>query len=620
MVDEARHTDRSYNRKLSSRRLEKRTMDFVSAGSASQTTNPSLQQQQPSSIHSRPLSPNSVSSEEIILFTGRNKSALPTTCTSQTQSLNHPIEQLHVGGDPEYHRPLPIITSGSKPVRKTFSSSRPLDLSDDDNIDEELLADYIVNMDSSWDDVSRDISRDVGTAKNGVDKGKKAARFAPIIVPLFSTDNWPTTQPVASKTETETPTGNQAGPSNNQAASHNKDFNYTRSVTSILSQRNGDAGMFYLVVYDNQDDDTAEWVESDSLLNMTSSALQFFENPMWETEDSESVDSEIQAERDLADMFNDEAIEDKQLKKRQARMTDEEIAIRLAKQEEFGIDTSDVVMFDGLEGPDEPIEYLHQEAVRYNLRTRKVLHRRDSEGSSDFDLVDRKRSSLWVPNKKRKKKKNKQPIFGVVDSDMERSMLAAWENDRVKKKQRKQDREELRAQGLLGGGAKAKYPDGISLDELKEEFRAFLSSDRTTMLLPPMHKTDRQLVHEIAHNFNLKSTSQGTGPNRHATLNKKVRARPFTDAAFNGVVNRLLKRFHASKLGGSKWGPGKKQFSYREGDVVGSDAPELGSENRGRAMLEKMGWNNGDALGATNNPGILNPIAHVVRGSRSGLG
>lgn len=60
--------------------------------------------------------------------------------------------------------------------------------------------------------------------------------------------------------------------------------------------------------------------------------------------------------------------------------------------------------------------------------------------------------------------------------------------------------------------------------------------------------------------------------------------------------------------------------SYREGDVVGGSAPELGVENRGRAMLEKMGWSTGDALGALNNKGILQPVTHIVKTSKAGLG
>ena len=60
--------------------------------------------------------------------------------------------------------------------------------------------------------------------------------------------------------------------------------------------------------------------------------------------------------------------------------------------------------------------------------------------------------------------------------------------------------------------------------------------------------------------------------------------------------------------------------SYREGEVVGGEAPELGSGNRGRAMLEKMGWSSGTALGAMDNKGILQPVSQTMKKSKAGLG
>jgi hypothetical protein len=37
--------------------------------------------------------------------------------------------------------------------------------------------------------------------------------------------------------------------------------------------------------------------------------------------------------------------------------------------------------------------------------------------------------------------------------------------------------------------------------------------------------------------------------------------------------------------------------SYLEGEVVSGSAPEIGAGSKGRAMLEKMGWSSGTALG-----------------------
>jgi len=57
-----------------------------------------------------------------------------------------------------------------------------------------------------------------------------------------------------------------------------------------------------------------------------------------------------------------------------------------------------------------------------------------------------------------------------------------------------------------------------------------------------------------------------------------------------------------------------------DGDVVGASAPELGSENRGRAMLEKMGWSSGMGIGKVGNKGRVEVIQHVVKNSKAGLG
>lgn len=61
-------------------------------------------------------------------------------------------------------------------------------------------------------------------------------------------------------------------------------------------------------------------------------------------------------------------------------------------------------------------------------------------------------------------------------------------------------------------------------------------------------------------------------------------------------------------------------MTYRDGDIVGQHAAELGVENKGRAMLEKMGWSKGMALGSGENKGIMVPITHVVKKTKAGLG
>jgi hypothetical protein len=147
-----------------------------------------------------------------------------------------------------------------------------------------------------------------------------------------------------------------------------------------------------------------------------------------------------------------------------------------------------------------------------------------------------------------------------------------------------------------------------------------------------MNKNQRQTIHEIANAVTLKSQSRGGGSSRYTVLYKTGRTLKF-DSTNIRVVDDAFTSHRVRRLGGaprhdqyrnSHSGPrrngGSLAASYQDGDIVGATAPELGSDNRGRAMLEKMGWTDGTALGAVDNKGILHPVAHMVRKTRAGLG
>ena len=147
-----------------------------------------------------------------------------------------------------------------------------------------------------------------------------------------------------------------------------------------------------------------------------------------------------------------------------------------------------------------------------------------------------------------------------------------------------------------------------------------------------MGQQDRKLVHEIANKLGLRSRSNGKGKNRFPVLYKTSKTGDFDAGALNGIVSRVasgryLPRKDAGQGSGSNMS--RRRFggvfsqaavSYVDGEIVGATAPELGQDNKGRAMLEKMGWSTGTALGALNNKGIMKPVAHVVKTSKAGLG
>ena len=149
-----------------------------------------------------------------------------------------------------------------------------------------------------------------------------------------------------------------------------------------------------------------------------------------------------------------------------------------------------------------------------------------------------------------------------------------------------------------------------------------------------MDKPRRKLLHEFANVFGVKSKSEGDGLQRRTCLIRTRKTLEYDEQLWqrfesNPRWRRLFPRLHN---GGLKRGrascsglPTRGGFvgtaaSFRDGEVVGSSAPELGMDNRGRAMLEKMGWSNGTALGALNNKGILKPVQQVVKSTKAGLG
>ena len=150
-----------------------------------------------------------------------------------------------------------------------------------------------------------------------------------------------------------------------------------------------------------------------------------------------------------------------------------------------------------------------------------------------------------------------------------------------------------------------------------------------------MDKKSRKLVHEVANAFKVKSKSSGGGRSRHPCLFKTSRTLPYDENSMTLVEARLGHRRFLPRTnkavekggtpydkvrGGRSGGAAGAAVTYRDGEIVGATAPELGLDNRGRAMLEKMGWSTGTALGALNNKGIMQPVVHVVKTTKAGLG
>ncbi|KAG8162638.1 hypothetical protein KVR01_007116 [Diaporthe batatas] len=330
-------------------------------------------------------------------------------------------------------------------------------------------------------------------------------------------------------------------------------------------------------------------------------------------------------------------------------MTDEALARLLAQQEELGLDDDEMMLLAGnglgvvrssrhknSNGREETISFKAGRSAKTGGRGPVPSAREVAEAFDDLDLMDWGRHN---PPRKPKGKRG-QPTFDISDSELEETLQATWKADRLRKKDKKQQREELRAQGLLGKNVdpndpRVKYQSGMTLDQIKEEMRTFLCGADETLTLPPMDASARKIIHELANKFNIKSKSAGHGETRRPSLYRTKRTVRYSEPSFEQVFARAGRRYFprldqkgkAPRGGGGGGGMGRSgrginhaAFTLKDGEVVGGGAPELDQANKGRAMLEKMGWSTGMALGSQDNKGILQPLASVVKRTKAGLG
>ncbi|KAK8203977.1 hypothetical protein IWZ01DRAFT_554012 [Phyllosticta capitalensis] len=444
-------------------------------------------------------------------------------------------------------------------------------------------------------------------------------------------------------------------------------------IARILRKRERSSGLQYLVAFEKTTDDEARWISVESIVDDEDKQIvaAYEENvknirlgneasgdSSWsdasddEEEDNDDDDEDDDEDDEDSDEDDDDdgtEFEDEEdlIQRKIERMSDEHIARLLAKQEELGFGADELLLFDDDDADDDDEDAELEAILRPSRKKNNNKGKRkdhfpsaslmadvlDQDPYNGFDVMDWERPSL---RKKQKGRKANLP-FELSDDELALNLKSTWEKDREKKRSRKAEREELRAQGLLGRKNKfkpdlnAKYDEGMTFEEIRDELRVFMGSKAQSRPFPPMDKHQRAMLHQIGASLGLNSKSVGSGNKRFTTLIKTSRTAPLNDYTFNKLTSKYQRRFlpRGDKAGGGKRagrggaGGGGGRYgaaSYRDGEVVGASAPEIGVENKGRAMLEKMGWSAGMGLGAVDNKGILQPVQHVVKTSKIGLG
>lgn len=277
------------------------------------------------------------------------------------------------------------------------------------------------------------------------------------------------------------------------------------TVERVLSSRQRPSGVQYLVVEQGHKVDNARWLSLAALdVPGADEKVRIFEEEQAEIErlleecdsSEESMSLDEQLALDVHEDMEDLADEEDLVDRRNARATDEQIARLLSKQEELGLGSDNLRLFDGggFDGGDEVearLDGMWDEVVNFPDQTKSKRKKRappnfpsatalagvlDQDPYNGFDVMDQDRPSL----RRKSKGRRRNLAMELSDSELELQIHMAWENDRSKKKKRKQEREELRAQGLLGKKGrpdlKIKYNDGISMVDLKSEIKGFLLS------------------------------------------------------------------------------------------------------------------------------------------------
>lgn len=452
------------------------------------------------------------SSDEVIVFQGRNRRGnISAGAGKSSRVLADPIDSMVAAekGRERAHETTTNSHPASWSLTKESAGSSPGELDAvlpiprtrrrgrrgqhglyeiEDEEEDALVADYIANMEAeedskSWTIYSRFHQRPLGGS--GDDSGLEDAK-SPADKPEQSKSHlrsrWDRAD-ICDFDELSTSDGVMG------------------EVQAILSKRSRSSGIQYLVVWEGQSVDEARWVPVTTLTSAETLLLidEFEEEEKLvseyrENEEGDSTDSE---DMDTDDALDEEDEEDL-WQKRADHLSDEQIAHLLAKQEELGMGSNELLLLndeiDTNEAHDPPHTSMNFNPFSLSSHKSRAKYRSSKRPRGDFpaasaladaydgfDVMDFERPSL---KKKPKGRKGKLP-FDLSDSDMEASLQAAYENDRAKKKERKQQREALRAEGLLGSkngkpNLKDKYREGMGFDAVKDEIKAFLLSNNTT--------------------------------------------------------------------------------------------------------------------------------------------
>lgn len=177
-----------------------------------------------------------------------------------------------------------------------------------------------------------------------------------------------------------------------------------------------------------------------------------------------------------------------------------------------------------------------------------------------------------------------------------------------------------------------KYPYGLHIKNIKEEYKLFLNDlSRQRLSFPPLDPHGNKTIEKMGKHFNLKISKRTSKSYKYITCEKTKR----TDKKGPNyqLIDQLLKQRPvfmrvdrklpanmAIKIKDEATGSTRSKFGVKEGEVVGGESSAIDPSNLGHQMLRKLGWSSGQGLGKQGQQGIIEPLQVLVKKSKRGVG
>lgn len=374
-----------------------------------------------------------------------------------------------------------------------------------------------------------------------------------------------------------------------------EDYEFDVSKISVTNVRFGINNQYYVKCHELTGfEDDFSWIDEDEVIDFALS------NGVKEHRLSKFL-SHITSGMIDQDKDNDEADDDVYISSDSEEGDDEE------DEDEFDEDQDDYP-YDSDDNLDDLIRYSKSS-------TQGLIPMQDRDFSNN------------IPAKKRRNFDN----LGI-GQDLQDSLIEQIINYRKNKKQQKQrNKAQQTEDAILSHDLLIKYPDSLTISQIGHEFTSFLQDEsRTTLSFPTLDSHGNKTLQSMAAAYNMQTDKCGRHNVRHYIKVTKTRKTYKNIPNFNRinaimrgrpVFHRMdVKREKKSKDSKLKRGGGgnEPRAKFKEGDVVGAEAPEIDQLNLGRIMLEKLGWSRGQGLGRGNS-GINEPIVAKVKMSKTGI-